>query len=393
MFSSNKQGTVHESKDERQLISVKKKIAAPVHFPNGWSCDATSLITPYILEDSHNLETTCRFFFSPSMQPIFEQRKLDKLAYHVVVKPNENQMIVMLNRQPTLVNELIKQVVVGENDFKRILLNNTIFQLAFGAGDHDMCLAMRPFFVKVYGSEQAAIQEMDRQRNEKFAEDKEEDKRKDKQAEVDLEALIKPVIEAITDEGFNSGRDVIRKLKLSTATLSAINTFRTKFADSQPKIIERGLHFRDNTLPETFGFYTEAAKLWEYNYNKCALFMDGILSWVLLYVPRNVSQKFSQGLYYLQKYKAEKFTRQETLRNNIDNFYQSALGPSFDFSLDGCCIDILFGGSRGGRSGWAVAPQPWERLRVVSRFISRKNIKLAELIQPEPQPKFRCVIC
>jgi hypothetical protein len=295
-------------------------------------------------------------------------------------------MIAMLNREPTLVNAVIKKVVVGEGDSEKIFLNNTIFQLAFGAGDHDMGLSIKPFFVKVYdGSEQAAIQEMDRQRNVKFAENKEEDEREDKQAKTDLEALLKPVIEAITAEEFNLGNDAHNKLILSDATMAAINTFRRKFADSQPKIIEQGPHFRDNTLLETCNAYAQAETQWGYNYNKCALFEDGVLSCVLLYVPANVVQKFSQGLHYLQD-RSEKFSRRDTLRDGKNNFYLVSRGPSAEFSMVGSCIDIVF---------WAYRPC-FPRTRPLAQFaelMSNKNIKLAELMQSQPQPKSRCVIC
>jgi hypothetical protein len=154
------------------------------------------------------------------------------------------------------------------------------------------------------------------------------------------------------------GKDANNKLILSDATMVAINTFRRKFADSQPKIIEKGPHFRDNTLLETYNAYAQAERQWGYNYNKGALFEDGVLSCVLLYVPANVVQKFSQGMYYLQD-KSEKFSRRDTLRNGKNNFYLVSRGPSVDFSLKGSCIDIVFGGVARCASPPDTAPTAW----------------------------------
>lgn len=338
----NKQDALHESKGERQLISVKKKIADPLYLPNGWrkiGDNVLSLIAQYLPADAiRNLELTCRFFHHP-MQPILDQRKLEKLAHLVVVEPNEDKVIAMLKVEPTLVNVVIKQVIDSSG---RILMNNTIFQLAYGAGDDAMCLAMKPFFIEVYGSFDAGIQEMERQRKEKFAEDKEDDEREDKRAKTHLEALLKPVIEAITSEQFNLGNDADNKLILSAETLAAIETFREEFANSQPKKIEKGTHFRNNTLLETYNAYIQAAEQWTYNYRKCALFEDGVLSCVLLYAPANDAQKFSQGLYYLQD-KGETFGRLLTLRVGKNNFYLAVRGRSIDFSLSGSCVDIIWG--------------------------------------------------
>lgn len=390
MLSQNDRNPHNESKDQ-QLVSIKKEIKAPVFFPLSWISVGSapiSIMTQHLpLDDaSRLLARTCRFFYH-NYKPVLDQRQQETLAHPVVVKPNEDNMLAMLNRDPRLINTVINKIEVGKGDSKKILLKNTIYQLAYGAGDYEMCLAMKPFFVKVYGSEQAAIQEMDRQLNEKFAENKKEDERKDKQAKADLEALLKPVIEAITNEQFNLGEDANKKLILSDATMIAINTFRKGFADSQPKTIEKGPHFRDNTLLETYAAY--ASQQWDDDYNKCALFEDGILSYVLLYAPENVIQRFSQGLYYQQD-RAEKPARADTLRDGINNFYLLSIGPSFNLSLAGSCIDIIYGcietrisGPRGGLEGGA---------RRLSQFISNKTSNLQSL-RGQSQLKSFCIIC
>ena len=94
------------------------------------------------------------------------------------MEPNEDKVTAILNSDPTLINVVIKKVTDNSG---RELIGNTIFQLLYGAGDPEMLLAIKPFFKTVYDSEKAAIEEMERQRNEKFAEDKEADEKQDKQ--------------------------------------------------------------------------------------------------------------------------------------------------------------------------------------------------------------------
>jgi hypothetical protein len=256
----------------------KREIAAATQFPKQWLHGAgpTQLIVAFS-EDKNaaSLAHTCRFLYHGTKHALYV-RKLKALAHYVVVEPNEDKVCALLTCDPTLINVVIPEI---HDHSGRILINNTPFQLAYGAGDYEMCLAMKPFFIQVYGSKSVAIQEMERQRIAKFAEDKKADSQ-DKEAKDHLEALLTPVIAAITNEQFNLGRDADKKLILSPATLAAIVTFREEFAKSQPKRIEKGMHFRNNTLLETCNAYARAEVQWGYHYNRCALFEDGILSCV-----------------------------------------------------------------------------------------------------------------
>ncbi len=193
----------------------------------------------------------------------------------------------MLTRDPTLINVVIKGIIDNSG---RILINNTIFQLAYGAGDDEMCLAIKPFFIKVYGSEEVVIREMERQHTEKFAENKEADERQDKQVKNHLAALLTTVIAAITAERFKNGCDADKKMILSPATLAAIETFRAEFDKTQPKRIDKGMHFRNNTLQETLDAYFQAATPWNYNYHKCALFEDAVYP-TCCYIRRRVMHR------------------------------------------------------------------------------------------------------
>lgn len=356
--------------------TIKKATQSPKTWP---ASELNGLIAAFIPEDkiAASLARTCRFFYH-STKAALEARKLKTLAHHVIVEPNENKVTAMLNLEPTLVNAMIKEVIDNSG---RILLDNKILQLAFGAGNYAMCLAIKPFFIGVYGSEKAGIQEMKRQRNEKFAENKKEDDKADEQAEAHLAVILKPAIKAITDEKFNSGRDADNKLILSAVTLLAIDTFRKEFAKSQPKRIKKGMHFRDNTLQEIYNAYVKSAAKWDYDYNRCALFEDGILSCVLLCVPANDAQKFSWGLHYLQCTK-EKYPRSFVLRDGKNNFYRVCAAASIDFSILGSCIDILLGThvrptSGRGAHGPRLTPNAAERARMYqnSRQTKYSNLR------------------
>ncbi len=336
-----------------------KQLANAV-LPRSWAQTValTQLITTYSKDnkDVASLAHTCRFLYN-NTKAVLDERMLKALAHYVVVEPNEDKVITILKLDPTLINFVTKKIIDNSG---RELIDNTIFQLAYGAGDPEMCLAIKPFFEKVYGSEKTAIEEMEKQRKQKFAEDKEADEKQNKQAKDHMQNLLAPVIAAMTVEQFNLGNDVNNKLILSPATLAAIETFRAEFDKSQPKRIEKGMHFRNNTLLETYNAYAQAAVQWNYNYNKCALFEDGVLSYVLFYAPANDAQRFSQGLYYLQDNKPnEKFTRSLSLRVGKNNFYLVLQGGSIDFSLSGSSVDIY---------GITIARMPCVSLVVVDRY-------------------------
>lgn len=103
------------------------------------------------------------------------------------------------------------------------------------------------------------------------------------------------------------------------------------------------MHFRNNTLLDMLNIYACLTTQWNHDYKRCALFEDGILSYVLLSVPANDAQYFSQGLYYLQN-KSKKFSPMLALRDGGKNFYLACRAPSADFSsMTGSCVDIWYG--------------------------------------------------
>ena len=180
--------------------------------------------------------------------------------------------------------------------------------------------------------------------SEKFGAESDEQK---ETKEVRENRLAK-VIQAITNEKFNNGRDAANKIILSEETHIAIATFREEFVISQPKIINNGMRFPLKILQEVCEAYSQAAvQQWHYSYKKCGLLEDAVLSLVLHYVPANDAQRFAQGLHFLQD-RREKFKRLCTTRDGCP-FYLTLLKPSFDFPLPSACVDIVFGQGSGER--------------------------------------------
>ena len=256
----------------------------------------------------------------------------------------------MIKANPRLLFVSVDEVV--NKHTKQIIKNVKPLQLAYCEGDDEMCLMLTPYFELACGSVEAGREEIRKQLKEKFVEGSDEQEEGKKIRKNCLDA----VIQAITNEQFNNGRDAATNtLILSEATQIAIATFREAFAASQPKIIHSGMRFRLEILQEVYEVYAQEVAQWDYDDNKCALLEDAVLSFVLRYVSANDVQRFSQGLYYLQD-KGEKFKRVNTTRDE-HNFYLAVCGASADFHLSGSCLGIVFGCfRRGGRvrraAGW-----------------------------------------
>lgn len=297
---------------------------------------------------------------------------IPKLAHYIVVKPNPNEIITMIKANPALLQCNIKQVKVNNV----ILKNNTPFQLAYGAGDGEMCMVLKEELIQFLGSEDAAVAKLQEEVEEKKL--NEMDQVKDNEIKNQLATELTKVIQAISNEQFDAERDSVNKWKLNLATLTAIAAFRTALTELQPKVVEEGMHFRSNTLQETLDAYAQAAEQWDCNYAKCALFEDGVLSFVLLScVPVNDKQRFSQGLYHLyEQDRKERFARCMTVRGTHLDFDACMRAASLDFSgLSGSCIDIMLGARRTNRS----RIRPRREQRVFESFCQSKTFNLQSL--------------
>lgn len=258
-----------------------------------------------------------------------------RLAHYIVVEPNDIKVREILDEHPELVQTKIKKVI---DKSERTIINATPLQLAYYAGDERMCETIKPFIEKACGSEDAGREEMRRQIKEKETKESEEN---NKQIKEHLAGILATVIQAISNEQFNRRDPKTNKFILSDATLKAIAEFKEAFDATQPKVIDKGMHFRLETLQEVCEAYADAARQqWNYAYNKCALFEDGVLAHVLTYVPANIAQEFNQGLYYRQD-RNEEFIRANKTRDGR-HFYRYLRGGSDDFHLSGRRVDIIY---------------------------------------------------
>jgi len=303
-----------------------------------------------------------------SLSQFFNKRPLSfwmpKLAYYLAQAPHDNWVQFILKSNPNLLQVVFEKVVLKSCT----VFNVTPFQLAYSGKDGEMCKTLFPFFEKKYGSD--ARDEMQKQISEM----------KNYHQPFDFT----PIIQAISNELFNHGRDgETNTWILSKATLTAIETFRKDFDASQPKIIEKGMQFRWETLQELTDAYAEVAKQWRYDYKKCALLEDAVLAWVLGYLPENGKQHCNQGLFYLQKDNPEPLNRMQNTRDGRC-FDESLKRRSADFLLDGTCIDVI------GRAGGGEACCGWWAF---AKLLSNKNFKLAELMQQRSRTKTSaCII-
>ena len=316
------------------------------------------------------------------------------LAHIIVNEPTGKNITTLililtniLNIFPELLTRKINKVVFEETG--QAYINYSLLQLAFAEYDDELCCdAFEPFFERVFGSKDAVKEEIRKQLDEKFPEESEEEKQqKEAKEKNQLAALLTPIKQAITSEQFNNGDDDEGKMKLSIATHADIETYRNAFDELQPKEIHKGRRSSLNIPQIIYDDYAQTAQQWQYDYERCALYEDAVVSQAQRYKPKNVAMGYAQGLYYLQD-RSEAFARDSTLREGALprlNFYACLRQMSSDFSaLVGSCVNIVGGGRRGGMGCGGGA---------LSKLMSNKNSKLAELTRPDKEyPAARPII-
>lgn len=152
---------------------------------------------------------------------------------------------------------------------------------------------------------------------------------------IDINKLLQPVIDAVTNESFSLGKDsVTGKLIPNQVTLDAITQFRKTFEQT-------GALDTLALLSDVYQKYAELTQAWNYD-KRCALFEDGVVSFILRYVSIDDAMKFSQGLEYLQG-RGETCNQSTITRDGLD-FYESLRNSSSDFLyIEGSCVDISWG--------------------------------------------------
>ncbi len=318
----------------------------------------------------HDLSTTAYDslrFVNKSMFNFFKRHPVQSLVYYLVHKPDEKSVWDILNAYPHLLNFQFKKVVFQ----KYTATNMTPLQLAHSAGDIEMRdNVFEPLFIQHYGDEQKGIEEMQKQISE-------------------LKNIHKPfdfglIMQAISNEPFNLGKDETNRWILSPAMLAAIDVFIEEYDENQPKIFDKAMLFSWETLGKFAEAYAANAAQWGGNnyYLRCALTEEAVLREVILRAPENDKQRFNQGIYYFQQANPEQFKRWQKNRDDA-SFDDSLKARSVNFNLRASCSDIIFGRAA-MRGGWCGVPTVAVGVAAVTKFLSNKNFKLAELMQPHP---------
>lgn len=326
-------------------------------------CDmfVNSLLPKLDTHSVRNLARTCRgmYFF---LEGFNEFSLIHRLAHFIVVNPNPEKARRLIQLKPSLLMSPVKEIKVNGISIK----GYTPFQLAYGAGDGEMCMMLKMELTKFLGSEDAAINEIQRQLAEKKL--NEIDQVKDEKIKKQLAVGLEQVIQAISEAQFTLRDD--EKLAVSPATLEAITKFNAALNALQPKTIEEGMHFRLSTLQETLAAYLQAIRTYRFQNDQYSLFEESVLSSVLKLVPVNDAQRFSQGLFSLYE-KKEPFTRSLILHDPLKNFYEYLHQPSEDFTISSSCINILLG------KGWPtriISSGRW--LKNFDKYIEQKTAAL-----------------
>ncbi len=213
---------------------------------------------------------------SDNKHRLFTPLDLEALAHHLAYTPDEVKATSMLRRNLNLLNVEIECVLP-----KYIVSKVTPLQLVHGAGDIGMRdRVLRPLFIEHFGEEKG-MAEMQRQI--------------DAMSNVHQHFNFRPLIEAISKELFIND-------KVSPETQAAIDKFRKDFDDNQPKIIEKGMHFRWETWQDWCEAYREAAERWKDDKKKCALLETTVVTCMLNYATQNDKQQFYHGLFHLRNF-------------------------------------------------------------------------------------------
>lgn len=347
----------------------------------------TTEVLPFIDADSISRSAPTAKPFNSFFKEL-DLLSLSRAAHYVIVKPSVIELKKILD---ALDNESLKRFlerkvknVLDQSD--RTIINSTLLQLAYGAGDDEMCFEFIPYFERAFGSVESAKEAIRNQLDEKFLERNDEEKKQNAIQDLEIKNKLAKSLEtvriAISNEKFDHGKDANGRWILSDATLKAIETFRTEFDALHPKTIDKGMHYRYQSTLEMYDAYMIMPQQWNYDYKKCALFEDGILVMGLESLPANDGMRCSQGFHYLQNDNPEAFTRSLKMRNNDNHhFYTCLRGDSVAFSLmRGSYINIRFAVPSGRYNGTlTLNPDPRDYAPPLQKLLSTKTERLATL--------------
>ena len=238
-------------------------------------------------------------------------------------------------------------------------------------GNEDYYVAMRTVFVKHLGSEISAMEEIQKQMNE-MLESEEEYQKKEQQDKLDFANVLLPLIAAIEAEPFKRTKYVDRDV-LGDEVSTAIKAFKEGFKKCQRMTIDKGMHFRHQTLIEAYEVFLAQRIQWNYDHLKSLLLADVIIAAAQSFVPAHDADEMTRGLLYRIDYPDDKHERDHI---SIDEFYEVVTGfngrKSLDIDLDGSCLNIEHGQDNVARGRGVGGANDENILRVLKAYIKQK---------------------
>jgi hypothetical protein len=295
------------------------------------------------------------------------------LLHHIVYGDLQSAK-AMLELNPRLV--LQAGHVVTPSGLK--VVHTTPFECALGAGDPEMAQMIAPYFDSKIISGGAAVREKQYARYRPCIDNM------PKQKSYDFTLLLHAIEQA-------SPQDVAaalhNDLRHQSALSDALEQFRKAFI---PDKITVGMHFNYQHLLHAYEVYDQ-----EYdrlrngdNFSKNYLFCRQVIGFIQRSLPAIDRMVFAQSLYDVVEQEVEiqrsfKFKYDNSNFPDTSSGFTSHSGLGFEYFAMGKGSAPL-GMLAGGRA----------RFTLVGRFLSRKNLELAELMQPQQKEKTsRCVIC
>lgn len=339
MFSSNKNApiTIPDNKpdaaDSHSLLST-----SILSYKDAWACIADRANSPV---DVRNMALSCHFLYHSTL-PVLRQKKLRALAHWVVAEPtksNVDKIITAMRYDRSLLFTEVDEVMDGTGH--RIIKMSTLYQLAYFAYDFDLALKMEKVYIEHLGHEEAQ-RVLEEQRNKKMLSE-EESKQCSAAYVAEFNKLFAPLSAAIDAEPFEHVPGDER-INLRQETLDAIRVFKDGFASSQPREIEKGVHFYLRPLHMAYDIAKDLDGRWNHSSHKLALYEDVVIATLQGFVPTFVAMQISQGLKDQPRHQyPESCNRSLSLPEIETNYYDFVNGNSHYFAgVSGNCLKINF---------------------------------------------------
>ena len=286
-------------------------------------------------------------------------------------------LLGMLDENPGLLLLAGNVKTPGGNEIRRV----TIYEFLLGAGDEELAWIVQSYFAKIDNGEQERIRQFERYRPhiDGMLTQKTDD--------------LSPMIELIKKATPEQVTALLKKDMTGEDDLcKALIQFRKVWA---PRVISKPcMHYNYNSLKHAFELldreWNNLYKASNNNFDKINLVWRQLIGFEMRRLPGIDRCVMAQGLYFVIERK-EPVTRTYTFRiGGTDVSFPETVA---DDSIDGLGGDFAAGDS--GRPadcppdayGW------WLRSGSYGKLMSNKNIKLAELMQPDPtqQPSW-CVL-